>query len=276
MKCLFCNKELSGSHNSCQLCPEKYKALQEFNSFLKKYADYIVQLHIDPVNGLSANGILEELLKKDIIEELPENTRIFLEEGLKANSNSCYGATAVRNLLKQRGVILKSTPSRIKNVIKTTKERYGVENYGQLQESREKLRKRNNAKVFKFEFSTSFEEYRKKVNNITSNNKKRMPKPKIDYYTNLPFLKETSDPFLMQGDLYPTIDHKLSVFYCYVNNISAEECGSISNLCWTYRFINSKKMFLTESMFKNTILPFLKDNIAIEIENLIKKGYHPL
>lgn len=49
---------------------------------------------------------------------------------------------------------------------------------------------------------------------------------------------------------YPTIDHKISVYYGFVNNISPEEISDISNLCITKRSINSKKRDLIESEFK--------------------------
>ncbi len=42
------------------------------------------------------------------------------------------------------------------------------------------------------------------------------------------------------GD-YPTIDHKISVHYGFINNINPEEISSLENLCLTKRRINSKK-----------------------------------
>jgi hypothetical protein len=49
---------------------------------------------------------------------------------------------------------------------------------------------------------------------------------------------------------YPTIDHKISVYYGFINNIPAEEISSIENLCITKRYINSKKRDLIELEFK--------------------------
>ena len=45
---------------------------------------------------------------------------------------------------------------------------------------------------------------------------------------------------------YPTIDHKTSIFEGFKNNISAENISNISNLCFTKRYINSKKYIKTE------------------------------
>lgn len=41
--------------------------------------------------------------------------------------------------------------------------------------------------------------------------------------------------------LYPTIDHKISVYYGFKNNIPIEIINSIDNLCITKRYINSMK-----------------------------------
>lgn len=40
---------------------------------------------------------------------------------------------------------------------------------------------------------------------------------------------------------YPTVDHKISVHYGFLNNIPITEIGGISNLCITKRSINSSK-----------------------------------
>jgi len=48
---------------------------------------------------------------------------------------------------------------------------------------------------------------------------------------------------------YPTIDHKRSVYYGYVNDIDASIIGSIYNLCITKRSINSSKCSQTEDEF---------------------------
>jgi hypothetical protein len=48
---------------------------------------------------------------------------------------------------------------------------------------------------------------------------------------------------------YPTIDHKISVYYGFINNIPPEEISDINNLCITKRSINSKKRDLISSEF---------------------------
>lgn len=48
---------------------------------------------------------------------------------------------------------------------------------------------------------------------------------------------------------YPVVDHKISRFYGFKNNISPEEIGDISNLCITQRYINSRKHKDTDKEF---------------------------
>ncbi len=48
---------------------------------------------------------------------------------------------------------------------------------------------------------------------------------------------------------YPTVDHKISVYYGFINGIPAEEISDISNLCITKRSINSSKRQIIESEF---------------------------
>jgi len=49
--------------------------------------------------------------------------------------------------------------------------------------------------------------------------------------------------------MYRTIDHKISIYYGYMNKIDADIISSIENLCITKRFINSKKSAKTENEF---------------------------
>ena len=50
---------------------------------------------------------------------------------------------------------------------------------------------------------------------------------------------------------YPTIDHKISVYYGFKNSIDPNIIGSIDNLCITKRSINSSKRHLIEEEFIN-------------------------
>jgi len=48
---------------------------------------------------------------------------------------------------------------------------------------------------------------------------------------------------------YPTVDHKISIFSCFMNKISIEYAASMDNLCITTKSNNSKKSRKNESDF---------------------------
>jgi hypothetical protein len=48
---------------------------------------------------------------------------------------------------------------------------------------------------------------------------------------------------------YPTIDHKISTYYGFINNIPIDVISNVENLCITKRSINSSKNRLTENQF---------------------------
>ena len=66
-----------------------------------------------------------------------------------------------------------------------------------------------------------------------------------DYYTgeNLLNFKNCYE------SMYRTIDHKLSIFYGFINNIEPKEIGKLENLCICSRSTNSKKGSLIEKEF---------------------------
>ena len=93
--------------------------------------------------------------------------------------------------------------------------------------------------------------YRNECRRITKSNAKILLKNwnGLDYYTNI----DISDNFkLKHNDInYPTIDHKISVYYGFINKIDAKLIGNIENLCITIRSINSSKRDLCEDKFNS-------------------------
>ncbi len=151
---------------------------------------------------------------------------------------------------------------KIKNILK---EKYGTDKFYNI--NRNKKIKKFKFKLIDnidslsndFERSESFYKnidksdgyllYRNEVRRITKYNIKLFLEnwDGCDYYNNEYIMDNYT---LDKNDLnYPTIDHKISVYYGFINNISPEEISSIDNLCITKRFINSKKRDLIESEF---------------------------
>lgn len=246
-------------------------------------AQKVVYLHTGPP-GLSTGGIVLELIPEvsklfgwpaDICSSLEVQIKKYSKYG---GANSLMNQVAL--LLKNKGVFSRMPASTVINQKKSLMESYGVLNPGQLKEQREKLSERNKADVYKVSFSEEYLSFRKEVDKLTSRVKKRWRRkgdhdPVVDYYTGLPFLQEMISTDLMQGDLYPTIDHKLSIYYCYINNISPAICASEENLCWTFRYLNGRKNDLPEHIFITHVLPLYKLKMQEEIQLLISQGFAP-
>ena len=109
-------------------------------------------------------------------------------------------------------------------------------------------------RILKEEHS-KWERYVLDIRNKTERNKKKLFKDwdGFDYYDG-GYIKENLS---LKGtdSNYPTIDHKISIFYGYKNNISPEIIGDISNLCITKRYINSTKNSKTEDEYNKK--PFI-------------------
>ncbi|MCK9416273.1 hypothetical protein M0Q97_06410 [Candidatus Dojkabacteria bacterium] len=83
--------------------------------------------------------------------------------------------------------------------------------------------------------------YRRNIRRLTEKNRKIL----LDNWNGLDFYDNEyiRDNFkLVHIDRrYPTLDHKISIYYGWQNNISEKDISDISNLCFTKRFINSIK-----------------------------------
>jgi hypothetical protein len=129
--------------------------------------------------------------------------------------------------------------------------KYNIDWASKLNIVKDKVRKtkEDNGSVIPDELLCDWNIYKRKVRNITNSNKKYLYEnwDGNDYYDN-----ELIKGYLSHTHthrFYPTIDHKISVYFGFMNNISPEEIGSLENLCITKRFINSMKGKLIENSF---------------------------
>ena len=130
----------------------------------------------------------------------------------------------------------------------TLVEKYGVDNPFKSKEIQDVIHIINENK-FKID-RKSYNDYRTKVIYMTYSIKDKLFEnwDGYDYYD-----KEYIKDFLSlhwNDKKYPTIDHKKSCIYGYLNNIPVEEIADINNLCITKRIINSSKGKLNENVFK--------------------------
>lgn len=133
-----------------------------------------------------------------------------------------------------------NNPDKVK---KTVLKNYGVENVSQSEE----IKNIKEQKMIERGFHTNgnnrteFQKYRSEVTKYTNRNKKILFKnwDGYDFYDN-EYIKDNFNLSSKNGK-HPTIDHKISVFYGFENNISPEEISKLDNLCITKKSINSKK-----------------------------------
>lgn len=178
--------------------------------------------------------------KKDMIIEKIRQT--FLERYDVLNSSQLE-STKLKKLLR------KSEIDEIKK--QTCLEKYGVDNVSKVDYIKKKRKDTmiDNGSIIADYLLSDFEVYKRKVKSITRKNKKNLYEnwDGNDYYDN-----ELIKGYLSHTHthrFYPTIDHKISVYFGFMNNISPEEIGSLENLCITKRFINSMKGKLVEENF---------------------------
>jgi hypothetical protein len=240
----------SGSHIVidviCELCKKENKL--RFHKYLENkkrlgfYGCKKCSRQKAAITSLEKYGV-DNYSKTDEFKKRVEDTNI-KKFGYKTNLISPEYKELIKEVLKEKygtekwyeirnthnkknKFILKEDIESLKKMIKLSEELY-KEDYGN-----------NNLKL-----------YRNECRRITYRNIKKLYKEwdGIDYYDGIYILDnfklEFNDPN------YPTIDHKISVLYGFLNDIPVEEISKIENLCITKRSINSKKRDLTEDQFK--------------------------
>jgi hypothetical protein len=96
-----------------------------------------------------------------------------------------------------------------------------------------------------------FDIYKSEVWRLTYRVKKKLINDwnGYDYYDN-ELIKDNYNLHYNDNN-YPSIDHKISIYYGFVNKIDPSIIGDIKNLCITKRSINKRKGILSEDVFKS-------------------------
>ena len=170
-------------------------------------------------------------------------------------SNKCSNDKCVSYCLNKYGVNNISKCQNIINKIKKTKfKRYGDATYNNIEKCRSTCLERYGCdNFFKTEqhqlicgnvpdnMVDEWELYKRKSRRIFRKKKKIMFETwnGYDYYDNEYIRENLHLPFY--HNYYPTIDHKLSVHYGFINNIPVEIINDVKNLVITKRINNSIK-----------------------------------
>jgi len=143
---------------------------------------------------------------------------------------------------------LKKTRQRI---IETCLKKYGVENVSQNKDIYEKIlnTKINRKLIVDIKSLSEWGRYKRECRNLTNKNKKFLFEKwdGYDYYDG-EYIKDNFS-LTHTNKNYPTIDHKISVFYGFSNGLSSSDICNIDNLCITKRSINSIKRERIEEEF---------------------------
>ena len=123
---------------------------------------------------------------------------------------------------------------------KTNLERYGVANYSYTKHG--SLNLHNHRDRTQFPIVEEFRLYQQQVVNETKKTirkLKHIPRPTHCEYLGVEFIDDnTANP---NDQLKRTIDHKKSVYSCWLDGLSPEEASHQDNLAWICRYANSIK-----------------------------------
>jgi len=142
----------------------------------------------------------------------------------------------------------------IKNKIHNT----FIKNYGgypmqNMKILNQTISKKINDKIIKCYDLEKYNDYKKRVINLTYKNKKIL----FDNWNGFDFYDgeyiRDNLTYHYMDKLYPVIDHKTSISYGFKNNLSVETISDINNLCITKNSLNRLKSKKTEFEFRNIL-----------------------
>jgi hypothetical protein len=216
----------------------------------KEYREYFIEIKDINMNSCSkiecSNQKIKDVCLKKYGVENPFQAG-FVKEKIKDTLIEKYGV--------EHPMFIQETKDKIKD---TCVEKYGVDSYTKTLECQEKTKKTNldkygatheskteegqlKRKLTRLGKGTQIPDeklsdyylYQRKVRNITHLSKKDLIKrwDGFDFYDN----EYIGDNWNLESNdsRFPNIDHKISVFNGYINNIEPDIIGNINNLCIT-------------------------------------------
>jgi hypothetical protein len=150
----------------------------------------------------------------------------------------------------------------------TCLEKYGVDSVFKINEIKEKLKSyHDNKKENTLNRNKGFKKYKKEVYYLTEEKRNELFSnwDGKDYYTRERLI--TNDEYINMkhhknvntNKRQPTIDHKISIHYGFLNKIPIEDVADLKNLCVCGRSINCLKHELCEYEFKNILKEIIEN-----------------
>jgi hypothetical protein len=243
-----------GSHTKIKVCcdickSESYKPYRQYKLSFDKYNLYCcspkcAQLK-NKITNLERYGVIN-VFQSDIIKNKIIETNL-LKYGVSYPSQSSHIRSKIINTLQKNYGVANPMYSKIikKRLYDTCIIKY---NSGSYLSSNEYInyRIKNGTKIPDF-MKSDFKIYQDKVRYLTNKIKDTIfyDWDGYDFYDN-EYIKCNLELNPSNGE-YPTMDHKISIYYGFNNNIDINFMASSDNIVITKRFINSKKH--TKSIF---------------------------
>jgi hypothetical protein len=221
-------------------CIDKYGVdnYMASDDFKKKYKEIIFEKY-GGVENIFQSDIIKDRIKERNLEkygvEYLSQTDIFREK----SKQTCLNKYGVEYYYQSEDFKLKSEYTKI--------ERYGDVNFVNVSKMKETKVKKGT--MVSDEDLTEWELYKRIVWRLTNKNRNKIFEQwnGLDYYDGEHIDKKDLNKY---DNTYPTIDHKISVFFGFKNGITAEEIAKIENLCITKRIINITKNIKNEDDYK--------------------------
>ena len=272
---LYCKK--NDEDGKCKVCGEE----THFNGILKGYS-----LFCSNACSLLDDGVykqkVESAKRRRVREQKKYGGKIFLQtkectdkikatkkerygdekycnvDKIKTTKQERYGDASYCNTKKIRRTMLSKYggfEQAQQQYAKSMKKKYGVDNYFKTKEFRESMEARG--QWISLKKLSKYELYKRKVRSETKRWKKQLYEnwDGRDYYTGKKLVtyaewkKIYPNINVSNNKLQPSIDHKISVTYGFIHNISYKIIGNIKNLCICSREINVTKNYKTINQY---------------------------
>ena len=199
---------------------------------------------------ISSWGV-DSFSKTEEFRKIIQDKKDLIVEKIKKTFIAKYGFEHYSQTPEWKSKYLSKITEIEKKKKETCLEKYGVENVSQIKQVYDKIIKTKIIlnQIIPEDLLSDWEIYKRKVRKITNSHKKILFENwnGLDYYD-----EENIKSYFSYSHthrFYPTIDHKISVFYGFKNKIEPEIVGNIDNLCITKRYLNCIKNKMIEEEF---------------------------
>lgn len=239
----------------CDICDnQKELSFSKYNQNINRYGYYTCgkkcAVNKSKTTNLQKLGVDNPMKSDEIINKITSNfikkhgTAFFMQTDefknkAKKTKKEKYGDENYNN----RGVATKTLINNYEKTLNTNRNKYGCDYTFQNTQVKEKIKnsKIKSGNQVPDENLSAWQIYKRDVRVETYKFKKQLFEEwnGYDFYDG-EYIKENFS-LLHTNRNYPTIDHKISIHYGFLNNIPVNEIGNIKNLCITKRSINSSK-----------------------------------